>query len=885
MLKVAVAQCEGIDARYVAHTIAEECLRQLAGSTPTVGILFANDEFNHQDLLQEVYACLPAMDLVGCCTAGEISSVAGFSDDSVCLMLICADQVETGSGFGEFVSIAPENAAKAAVSMARAKLLQKEKLCLVFGDGLVGKHTGIIAYLNRELADSCGIFGGMSGLQRYHYNELKTSQFFGNRVLHDSVVILLLAGDIEYTHTLCNSWNPIGESTIITATEDNTVTRIGERSALDFYRSYLGPHSHPATENPFAIYEEGQQAYFLRVPTGYDEQSGSISFPVPLPLGAKIQITESSRKRALSDIRTTLVGAPQIKADLAFIFSCDIRKNIFGTRAFEEWQTINDCLPLPVPTIGFYTLGEVAPLYPGGKSIVHHCTLVVLLIRMGGHGHKIALAKTEAPRNSTTLSHSLNIQEEIRHSIDFLERQLKRERFYRKSLEDNKEIIVTLFRKLNQELLEKNQELLEIRLDLERRVDERTEDLVKANTQLQSEIAERIRTFEQKEALEKQLHQAQRMESMGILAGGIAHDFNNILTPILGYTEMVIRDLPREDAKREDLLNVLKAGKRAKKLIQQILLFSREQELELQPLKIQAIIKETMKLLRSSIPTTIEFRQTIDPECGYIMTDPTQIHQVLMNLCTNASHAMEESGGVLDIQLTRAEITTSPTSQHLQPGSYLHLSIGDTGCGMDQDVLERIFDPYFTTKEKGKGTGLGLSVTHGIVQKHNGTIFAESKLGFGTTFHIYIPLLSHETAVTEEKVSFKKLATGSEHILLVDDEVMIVEMYRTILERLGYRVTVETNSKVALKRFLAEPDAFQLAILDHTMPGLTGEKMARTILQHRPEMPIILSTGYSALISEDEAIKAGIRRCLAKPISMKELTEAIREVIDAKKPL
>ena len=883
MLKIAVAQCDGVDAHQVGHAVVQECLRQLGTQLPTAGILFANDELDHQLLLREIRSRLPTIDLVGCCTAGEISSCAGYSDDSVCLMLICGDTVEIGSGFGEEVSLAPEKAARNAVTMARSGLQQEEKLCLVFGDGLVGKQTGIIAYLNGELAESCGIFGGMSGLQRYHYDELQTSQFFGDRLLRDSVVILLLAGEIEWTYTLCNSWKPIGASTITREVAGNAVTRIGERSALDFFRHYLGPHSHPATEHPFAVYEDGVGEYYLRVPTGYDEESGSISFPVPLPLGAKIQITESSRERALRDIRASFAETRQIQPDLALIFSCDIRKNIFGTRAGEELQTIIDHLPASIPIIGFYTLGEVAPLSPGGKSIIHHCTLVVLQVRIGAARKSADDLVEQDDRPGAIAPPGIPIPAE--HSVDFLERQLKRERYYRKALEENKEIIVNLFRILNQELKSKNEELFEIRRELENRVAERTADLVLANSRLQAEIAERIRTFQQKETLEKQLYQAQKMEALGTLAGGIAHDFNNILTPILGYTEMVIRNMPAESGNREELGNVLEAGNRAKKLIEQILLFSRNQEQEMVPLKIQPILKETLKLLRSSIPKTITIRQKIDPGCGCILAEPTQIHQVIMNLCTNAYHAMEDKGGVLDIKLNEQEITNANQEKKgPPPGSWLHLAVGDSGCGMDEEILERIFDPYFTTKEKGKGTGLGLAVTHGIISKYHGHITVQSQPETGTTVHIYLPLMQGDVSGQEDVDPLADLPTGSEHILLVDDEPMIVDMYRSVLQSLGYRVTGRTDSVAALELFLADQDAFQLMILDHTMPGMTGEIMARLILTHRPAMPIILTTGYSALISIDHILEAGIRRCLTKPISFNLLAETIREVIDQGKP-
>lgn len=880
-MEIAIAHCEGIDPSSTGHSVAAECLRQLQGHVPHTGILFANDEIDHQALLETIGRLLPAVTLAGCCAVGEISSTAGFREDSVVLMLFAGDEVKIGSGYGTAVSRNAEKAALDAVRMARAGISDRERLCLVFGDGLVGKHTRVIEYLNDELAEGCGIFGGMSGLQRYNYNDRHTTQFYNRQVLQDAVVILLFSGPLSWTYALCNSWQPIGPSTTITGVEDNAVTHIGNRSALEFFRNYLGPHSQPATEHPFAVYEDDTPRFYLRVPTGYDEQTGSISFPVPLPLGARTQITESSRRRALEDIRTMMAQLTQINANFCCIFSCDIRKNIFGTRTAEEVQTIRQCLGQSIPTIGFYTLGEVAPLDRGGRSIVHHCTLVVLLVRLGtdhraeGAGKDTRTSGLEAGK----VDDFLLPKDKEAFSLDLLKRQVKKERYYRKTLEDNKELMSHLYRKLNLELAEKNRELQEAREILEQRVAERTHELTEANARLQQEISERIRAFTEKEALEKQLFHAQKMEALGTLAGGIAHDFNNILTPILGYTEMLMLDDVEDEESLEGLQQIFQAGRRAQKLIEQILQFSRGREQELQPLQVGPIVKETLKLLRSSIPQTIVFRQDIRPGLGCVLAEPTQVHQIVMNLCTNAFHAIGQNGGTLEIMLEEVDLGNE-NGLRLDPGAYLHLVVGDTGCGMDGQVQKRIFEPYFTTKEAGKGTGLGLAVTHGIVSKYRGGIEVKSQLHEGTEVHVYLPVVQAGSAEGEERSVLAELPKGKEHILLIDDEKMIVEMYGSVLQRLGYSVTKESRSRRGLERFLAAPDSFALVILDYAMPGLNGGQVARRILADYPHMPIILTTGNSAMVSERELLQLGIRRCLAKPISLTEFSGTVREVLD-----
>ncbi len=382
--------------------------------------------------------------------------------------------------------------------------------------------------------------------------------------------------------------------------------------------------------------------------------------------------------------------------------------------------------------------------------------------------------------------------------------------------------------------------------------------------------------------LERELRQAQKMEVIGTLAGGIAHDFNNILTGIMGYTEMALRKTPGESPIRYAMERVLAAAYRAADLVKQILTFSRQAEKEMKPIPIAPIVKETLKLLRSSLPTTIEMRQeiAISPEEGVVLADSTQIHQVLMNLCTNAAHAMHTKGGILTVKLSAIVADASFVVQHpdFKAGPYVCVTVSDTGEGMDPGVMERIFDPYFTTKKLGEGTGIGLAVVAGIVESHGGAITVYSEPGQGAVFRVFLPRIEEE-APSQPRAA-EVLPAGSERILFVDDEVFLVELGGEMLGALGYRVTAKTSSIEALQIFRAQPHSFDLVITDMTMPGLTGKELAKELLSIRSDIPIILNTGFSDLISEKEAREIGIRQVIMKPYVITTLARTIRKVLE-----
>jgi PAS domain S-box-containing protein len=385
----------------------------------------------------------------------------------------------------------------------------------------------------------------------------------------------------------------------------------------------------------------------------------------------------------------------------------------------------------------------------------------------------------------------------------------------------------------------------------------------------------------EKARLEAQLRQAQKMEAIGTLAGGISHDFNNILAAMMGYAELVLLNQPEGTRVQHYLDEILKAGERAKNLVSQILAFSRQNESERKPIQLRPIVKESLKLLRASLPATIEIRQDVGTDEAIVLADPTQIHQIIMNLCTNAAQAMREDGGILEVGLhqVQADQDLCATHPNLRPGPCVALTVGDTGCGMTVEVLDRIFEPYFTTKEKGEGTGLGLAVVHGIVTGYGGVISVKSEPDRGSIFEIYLPAV--ETAPPQTQRD-EKLQSGKECILFVDDEPSLVEIGRDMLQHLGYEVVTFSSSLDALSAFRDRPDRFDLVITDMTMPQMTGERLAQALIEIRPDLPVILCTGYSERISEETARAMGIKAFLLKPLSAHDLSKKVRDTLDKK---
>jgi signal transduction histidine kinase/ActR/RegA family two-component response regulator len=417
------------------------------------------------------------------------------------------------------------------------------------------------------------------------------------------------------------------------------------------------------------------------------------------------------------------------------------------------------------------------------------------------------------------------------------------------------------------------EELKQSREELENRVQERTEELQTAYEKLKEETMDR-------ERVETQLRQSQKMEALGTLSGGIAHDFNNILAAIIGFTELIKDRLPKDTKENHYARRILEAAIRGRELIHQMMAFSRQTEHQKKPVHISSIIRESVKLLRATLPATIEVEVNLGGESATILGNPVQIQQVLMNLCTNAAFAMREQGGLLAISLSDTHISREDRNPHgIEPGSYVKLAVRDTGTGIPVEIRDRIFDPFFTTKGVGEGTGLGLSVVLGIVKEFHGYITVESENGTGSTVEVYFPGIPDEEDADALDAAMA-IPGGCERILFVDDEEALVEMGNELLTDLGYDVTCRMISRESLALFTYDPSRFDLVVTDQTTLDMTGIQLAKELIAMRPDLPVVLCTGFSQAVTRESAAAAGVKGFVMKPLTKEELARAIRRVLD-----
>lgn len=382
---------------------------------------------------------------------------------------------------------------------------------------------------------------------------------------------------------------------------------------------------------------------------------------------------------------------------------------------------------------------------------------------------------------------------------------------------------------------------------------------------------------------QQQQEKTGRLESLGVLSSGIAHDFNNILVGIIGLTDLSLRELPQDSEVHADLREALQAAHRAKELVEQILTFTRHAEEARAPLYLHLIVREALKLLRASLPSTISIIERVDVQSGTVHASASQMHQLVMNYCANAAQALSSAGGTIEVRVDDVEVDHDYAAQHpkLHAGPYVRLSVIDSGHGMSEEIQAHIFEPFFTTREPGKGTGMGLPLVHGIVSDHGGAVVVESKPGLGAAFYTYLPRI--HSAVAPQSPAPPEQAHGTERVLFVDDEETVRLFARKALPRLGYEVTTSKSGAEALSLFQNQPGRYDLLITDQIMPSMTGDKLAKAVHHLRPELPILLFTGLTEKIKEDFLAEAGIVEVLMKPVVMHELGEAMRRALDRPK--
>ena len=432
-------------------------------------------------------------------------------------------------------------------------------------------------------------------------------------------------------------------------------------------------------------------------------------------------------------------------------------------------------------------------------------------------------------------------------------------------------------------LLEKEQEKVNlVNNELEKRVHSRTQQLSKTNRDLKKEIEIRKQKEKEKINLEAQLLQLQKMETIGTLAGGIAHDFNNILTPILGYTEMALEELSIESTLRYDVEQINTAAIRGKDLVQQILTFSRQVDFDKKPLQMHKVVTEVLNLIKASFPANIGIKQNLKRDCGTVLADATQMHQIIMNLCTNAYHAMMKTGGVLEVSLDAIDIEEKYINKKrsIKKGTYVCLTVRDTGYGMDKRTVARIFEPFFTSKDVGSGSGLGLSVVHGIVNNYNGFIEVESELKKGSVFKIFLPQYSKD--IPEDKNISLKKKKGKGSILFVDDEKEITYMGKKMLESLGYSVDISTDGLEALEDIKNKPNKYDLLVTDQAMPNILGTDLVLKAREIQKNLKVIIITGYNEALPLNVKEEYGVSDVVLKPIILSEFSKLIGEVLELK---
>lgn len=937
-LEVGYGMEKGKDSFATGVKATQSAVSNIIDNPLSLMIVFSSVCYNLSELLRGIHSVIGDVPVIGTTTAGEICNSP--QQESVVIVALASHFIKLRLGLGQAVSKDWKQALAQAVSAPEMqpvfssqdrdywqKLTQEGKtsFALLFSPGNT-RYAHSVSYeileeLKRMSNGFLPIFGGSSADDwRMESNYV----FLGQRVYSDSILIAVFETHLRFGIGLTHGFVPSFNQALVTKVSGHEVLELDRQPADEMYAKMMGTskealngkHLTLTTGQPIGFPDPYGQ-YSINVASYFTPQGG-VRFAQPVTEGSLFTIMEANPDEMIvagrEALRKALLRGSITEPGVAFVFSCALRTRILQERSKDEITFMKELLP-EIPIVGFYSFGEQGLADDG---VNRHNNEVITTLVIGQE-----------------LTHSAQVALKNKRLIEVLEAQIDERQAAEKALRNSEAKYRQLFemesdaifliRKNDGQIMEVNtagstlygfsrDELLAMKnTDLSAEPDDTKRATMEKRRKVPiryhrkkdgtvfpveitashftwqdqevhiaaiRDITSRLEAEKEKTKFEEQLRQAHKMEALWTLVGGIAHEFNNVLGIIIGNTDLSLYDVPEWNPAHYNLKEIKTASLRAKDVVIQLLSYVRKVHYKKKPMKVIPAVKDSIKLLRSTIPGGIAIRQNIQASTDTILADPNQIHQIMINLGTNAMHAMEKDGGILEIEIKNVNLGEESVSidPDLMPGNYIKITVRDTGNGMEPEIVDRIFDPFFTTKEVGKGTGMGLSVVHGIVKSYKGAISVESELGKGTTLSVFFPVAAAEAVIKSKTV--EKLPTGKERILFVDDEASIVNMAKQILERLGYQVEAKMNPVEALELFRSNPEQFNLVITDMAMPQMDGDKLAKEILNIRSGTPIILCTGFSEKVSEENAKDLGINAFVMKPLDERDFAVVVRKVLD-----